>query len=604
MALDDGSLPTGATPAPRRRLASVLASLQRADASVGPDIASAGEGGAVGIAGSCFGELEALRREHGQAGRSELHVTHLDDTVYPTAHRVQQFCAAAVGMSALLAADLFEGRGGSPQRVEVDARRAAAQTWAPNFVASSEPFESYQSAGLRQARADSSLRPPTVFFPALLTGSDGGRVNLMLASRRNVIRAAEMLGLGAAELGAIPAKEATATVQDAVDGNGWTGEELEHALQECGGTVGLFRTPEEWAASEQGRALSPLAPVEVLKVGDSPPLPLSANPGRPLSGVKVLDLTHVLAGCVGSRTLAEHGATVLHVRPKLYYENHYGSPEQIDAGFVQDVNFGKLSCNLDLTEPSEKAKFFELVKEADVLTSSYRTAALERLGVTEEELLAARPGLIIVTNTCFGHVGPMAQYAGFEGIAVTVTGVTASEIAAGGAGLGMYANDYMTGYLMAVGAMLALAARAQRGGSYHVHTSLCQSAMWLQRHGLRADRHSPGSIVPLDHFVISSDGMDDIIKAVGDDIVEDVATGTAFGTLHHLAVRTITHMHDCNTHRYLTSRDGSERLLWLGAAGCAEDGPHAGVLRAAERTPRDALAGVAVRGVSLATLPM
>lgn len=119
-------------------------------------------------------------------------------------------------------------------------------------------------------------------------------------------------------------------------------------------------------------------------------------------------------------------------------------------------------------------------------------------------------GLIIVTNTCFGHVGPMAQYGGFEGIAVTVTGVTTSEVAAGGSGLGMYANDYMTGYLMAVGAMLALAARAQRGGSYHVHASLCQSAMWLQRHGLRADRHIPGSIVPLDHFDGHRDGLADV----------------------------------------------------------------------------------------------
>ena len=82
----------------------------------------------------------------------------------------------------------------------------------------------------------------------------------------------------------------------------------------------------------------------------------------------------------------------------------------MDSSFVQDVNFGKRSCHLDLTEPQDKVRFFELLKDADILTSSYRAPALERLGVTEAELNAVRPGLIMVTNTCFGHVGPMAKY--------------------------------------------------------------------------------------------------------------------------------------------------------------------------------------------------
>ena len=73
-------------------------------------------------------------------------------------------------------------------------------------------------------------------------------------------------------------------------------------------------------------------------------------------------------------------------------------------------HFGKRSCHLDLTEPEDKARFFELLKDADILTSSYRAPALERLGVTEAELNVVRPGLILVTNTCFGHVGPMAKY--------------------------------------------------------------------------------------------------------------------------------------------------------------------------------------------------
>ena len=142
---------------------------------------------------------------------------------------------------------------------------------------------------------------------------------------------------------------------------------------------------------------------------------------------------------------------------------------------------------------------------------------------------------------------------------MTVTGVTTSEVEAGGYGLGMYllrqtfscpatfpihrltwriryANDYMTGYLMAVGGMLALSARAQRGGSYHVNASLCQSAMWLQRHGLVPDRHVGRSIVPVEHFGFGSkDGLVDLEEAVPG-LLEDVDTGTAFGTLRHLCV--------------------------------------------------------------------
>ena len=119
---------------------------------------------------------------------------------------------------------------------------------------------------------------------------------------------------------------------------------------------------------------------------------------------------------------------------------------------------------------------------------------------------------------------------------MTVTGVTTSEVDTGGYGLGMYANDYMTGYLMAVGGMLALAARAQRGGSYHVNASLCQSSMWLQRHGLVPDRHVGRSIVPVEHFGFGSkDGLVDLEEAVPG-LLEDVDTGTAFGTLHHLCV--------------------------------------------------------------------
>jgi crotonobetainyl-CoA:carnitine CoA-transferase CaiB-like acyl-CoA transferase len=258
----------------------------------------------------------------------------------------------------------------------------------------------------------------------------------------------------------------------------WDPVELEEAIAEAQACGGVIRTQAEWLAHPQGAYLSGRPVVEITRVGDTAPEPF--RPGdRPLSGVRVLDLTRILAGPVGGRGLAEQGADVLMVTSRDLPQ----TPEH-----VRDTSHGKRSCFLDLKLDEGRARFAELVREADVVVNGYRPGALARLGFGMEELARLRPGIVQVSVSCYGSGGPFADRAGWEQVAQAVTGICETQGRMIGAGQPklVFAPvcDYSTGYLAAFGAMLALARRARDGGSYHVHVSLCQSAMLVQRQGL------------------------------------------------------------------------------------------------------------------------
>ncbi|HYK63709.1 MAG TPA: CoA transferase, partial [Patescibacteria group bacterium] len=225
-----------------------------------------------------------------------------------------------------------------------------------------------------------------------------------------------------------------------------------------------------------GIALARVPVVEILRLGDAHreplPGPRAGEAGaRPLSGVRVLDLTRVLAGPTCARTLAEHGAEVLHVRgPKL---------PSIEP-FVIDTNPGKRSCHLDLDWNDDAERLRELVGDAHVFSQGYRPGALARRGFAPEELARIRPGIVVVSIDCYGHQGPFADRPGWEQLAQTVTGMAhehAGELSP--ALVPAAVNDYTTGYLGALGAMRALTRRATEGGSWHVRVSLARTAMWI-----------------------------------------------------------------------------------------------------------------------------
>jgi crotonobetainyl-CoA:carnitine CoA-transferase CaiB-like acyl-CoA transferase len=215
--------------------------------------------------------------------------------------------------------------------------------------------------------------------------------------------------------------------------------------------------------------------MEIVRIGDSPPEKLPAG-DRPLSGVRVVDITRVLAGPTGARTLAEHGAEVMKITgahlPNLGYQEW-------------DTGHGKLSAQLDLRQPGDLETLRGLIAKADVFSQGYRPGTLAGRGLSPEELTKLRPGLVYVSLSAFGHAGPWAQRRGFDTVVQTVSGLTtrqAEAVPGKGPGPQFYpvsAIDYCTGYLMAFGAMVALGRRAQEGGSWLVRISLAQVGKWL-----------------------------------------------------------------------------------------------------------------------------
>jgi crotonobetainyl-CoA:carnitine CoA-transferase CaiB-like acyl-CoA transferase len=255
-------------------------------------------------------------------------------------------------------------------------------------------------------------------------------------------------------------------------------QELEDALaanRQCGA---MARTATEWAAHPQGQALATAPRVQITRIGDSEPEPLPDGT-RPLSGVRVLDLTRILAGPTHARTLAQYGADVLHVTaPAL-------PTSQV---WVMDTNQGKLSAYLDVDVEEQRDRLRSLAREADVFAQGFRQGALERRGFGPAQLAAARPGIVYVSINCYGHTGPWSGRPGWEQLAQTVTGLATSQgTPERPQRMPVAACDYTTGYLAALGTLVALGRRAREGGSYHVRVSLCQTGMWFQRLGPTCD---------------------------------------------------------------------------------------------------------------------
>jgi crotonobetainyl-CoA:carnitine CoA-transferase CaiB-like acyl-CoA transferase len=399
------------------------------------------------------------------AGAGELDLSEVEicgcDPVLTTRFRVCDAAALALAAGGAVAARCWELRTGRRQRVRVEAAAAGASLLGFAF----QRVEGVDLASLAERRN------VTDFYAT----RDGRHVLVHGGFPHLQQGILEVLEIDADE----PApKQAVASAIAC-----WDALALEEAVAErrlCGAMV---RTSEEWAAHPQGVALAGLPVVEVQRIGDSPPEPFGEDGHRPLSGLRVLDLTRVLAGPTCARTLAAQGAEVLKIN----------SPDLPSIPFfVMDTGHGKRSAFLNLRESNDADRLRALVREADVFSQGYRLRAMERLGFDAEALHAMRPGLVYTSINCYGHEGPWQDRAGWEQLAQTVTGIAAENGGAGGpALLPAAATDYTTGYLAALGTMVALSRRAVEGGSYRVRVSLSQTGSWLQSLG-RSARQGEG----------------------------------------------------------------------------------------------------------------
>ncbi|GGC73656.1 CoA transferase [Siccirubricoccus deserti] len=382
------------------------------------------------------------------------------DPFYRTPFRIGETAAAVLAATGVAANDLWELRAGRRQAIKVAVPEAAATLRVVDYTMRRDEDGRYR----RLQMSESMRHMVTVTQP--WPTADGRwflpHLNLPHLERR--------------VLDVLECESTPASVSAAV--SRWNADALETAIADARACGGKIRTQEEWLAHPQGAYLATRPVVEITKVADGDPEPLSLG-DRPLSGVRVLDLTRILAGPTAGRTLAEHGADVLMVAaPHL---------PQVPE-FVRDLSHGKRSCFLDLRRADEAERLAALAHEADVFVNGYRPGRLSKRGFGLEELVRLRPGLIVVSINCFGSGGPFATKAGWEQVAQSVTGIAHTHGEMTGAGRPKLAPapmcDYLTGYLAALGAMLALGRRAREGGSYHVQASLCQSAMFYQRQGL------------------------------------------------------------------------------------------------------------------------
>jgi crotonobetainyl-CoA:carnitine CoA-transferase CaiB-like acyl-CoA transferase len=255
----------------------------------------------------------------------------------------------------------------------------------------------------------------------------------------------------------------------------WDAFALEEALAQRGVPAAVVRTDSEWAAHPQGQWLASRPVIEIEKIGSSETQPLPAGP-RPLSGVRVLDVSHVIAGPMVARSLAEHGADVLHISAP-------GNREQLFT--VVDGGWGKRAAFLDLARPGDADRLRDLAGNADVFVQSFRPGALDRKGFSAHELAAIRPGIVHVSISCFGTDGPWASRGGNDFVGQAVSGVAHGEAFGEKprAPRTTTINDYLAAYLGAAGALAALVLRWRNGGSYRVSVSLAGTSMWLRSLG-------------------------------------------------------------------------------------------------------------------------
>ncbi|HEY1570167.1 MAG TPA: CoA transferase [Pseudonocardiaceae bacterium] len=401
-----------------------------------------------------------------------------DDPLLPGRFRVGAAAAACVGAMTLAAAELFRERGGDPGQVSVDAWHAllafATERW---LRVDGEP------AGAGWAELSGNYR------------TADGWVRLHCNYPHHADAVCTALG--------VPADRAAVT--DAVAAR--SAADVEAAVLAAGGAAAALRTGADWRAHPAGQAVRSRPLVAVDRIGDAPAKPLPPA-DRPLAGVRVLDLTHVIAGPVCGRTLAAHGADVLHVGA-----DHLPTIRPL----VIDTGFGKRSTHLDLRTEDGRTALADLVAGADVLVQSFRPGTLAARGFGPERLAGLSPGIVVVDLSAYGHTGPWRDRRGFDSLVQVATGLAADGMGDEPGALPLQALDHGTGWLSAAAVTTALRRRQVGGGSWWLRPALARTGAWLDDLGRVP---AGGGMVP---------GPADVASLMG-------AMDSPFGRVDHLRV--------------------------------------------------------------------
>ncbi|WP_198084285.1 CoA transferase [Variovorax sp. E3] len=369
------------------------------------------------------------------------------DPVLPSSFAVGSAAQSTVAAAALAACELGHLRGAARQQVGVDMLHAALECtgW---------------------FSLDGQVPDPWDAFSGLYRCADGWvRVHANFAHHRD--GALRLMKLDPAVATRADAEAAMAT---------WHARDFEDAAAAAGLVATALRRFDEWDATPQGQAMAAQPLFTIERIGDAPPLALPPlrEDQRPLSGVRVLDLTRVLAGPVGGRSLAAYGANVMLVN----------SPKLPNISAIADTSRGKLSAHVDLQTEEGRAALQRLVADAHVFVQGYRPGGLAARGFGPEELARQRPGIVCVSLSAYGTQGPWANRRGFDSLVQTAMGFNHAEGEAAGDGkpkpLPMQILDEATGYLIAFGAAAAMWRQQQEGGSWHVRVSLAQTGQWLR----------------------------------------------------------------------------------------------------------------------------
>ena len=377
----------------------------------------------------------------------------------PSSFAVGTASQASLAAAALAAVEIGRLRGQPGQDVAIDMREAALECCGAFRVDGKKPVVWDPIAGLYACRGGG--------------GEDWVRLHTNFAHHRD----------GVLRLLELPTGPATTRTEVEAALGRRSAQEFEAAAAEAGMVVAALRSFETWQRHPQYAAVAALPLIEITRIGDAPPLawPNLAADARPLEGIRVLDLTRILAGPVAGRTLAAYGADVILVN----------SPHLPNIDAIADTSRGKRSALADLRNAADREAFAAALTGAHVFLQGYRPGSLQALGFGAADAARLRPGIVCASLSAYGRSGPWSTRRGFDSLVQTATGFNVDEAAAAGSTtpqpLPMQVLDMATAFLLAFAIEVALLRQQREGGSWHVQLSLARTGLWLRSLGRVAD---------------------------------------------------------------------------------------------------------------------